>query len=111
MTYDNEITLIDLRYEDENGNPYLDSVGNNIAVETRSTYLCNVASASRAEFFQAATDSTKPAYVFTMHSYEYSNQERVEFGGKVYEVYRTYATGIEEIELHVRAAIGTKGGA
>lgn len=110
MTYDNEIILIELRYEDENGEPYLDAIGNNVAKKTQVTRLCNVAAASRSEFFNAATDSTKPAYVFTMHTYEYGNQERVEFNGKAYEVYRTYGVGVEEIELHVRAAIGTKAG-
>lgn len=106
MTYDNEITLIELSYEDENGEPYLDPVGNNIAVETSAKYLCNVKSASASEFYNAATDDIKPEYVFTMHQYEYSGQQQVEFKGNAFEVYRTYEVGIEEIELHVKAAVG-----
>lgn len=94
MTYDYELTLIQQTYGE-------DEIGNQIPVETTTTVLCGKKSASRSEFYNAAAAGLRPASIFVVHAYEYSDERLVEFEGARYRVLRTYATDIEEVELTV----------
>ncbi|WP_089610086.1 phage head closure protein [Dehalobacterium formicoaceticum] len=93
MTYDYELTLINQTYQQS------DSVGNQIPDETKTTVLCDVKSAGRSEFYNAAVVNFKPEKVFIMHGYEYNGERLVEFEGVRYHVIRTYQVDFEEIEL------------
>lgn len=91
--YDHELTLL--------GNGYIeDEIGNQIpSDEVPRNVLCKVNSVSRNEFYSAASSNLRPEVTFTIHKYEYEGESKVKFEGQQYSVIRTYATGIEEIEL------------
>ncbi|MED4783445.1 phage head closure protein [Brevibacillus choshinensis] len=94
MTYDYELTLI------LPGRVEQDEIGNEIPVDPiETTILCDLKSVSRSEFYNAAATGLRPELVFVIHKYEYNGERLVEFDGKRYNVLRTYATGIEELEL------------
>lgn len=90
--YNHELILISLEYVS-------DAIGNQIPTEIRQPILCKVDSIGRSEFYSAATSDLKPEIIFTIHKYEYQNQRKIEFENQQYSVLRTYAVGIEEIEL------------
>lgn len=90
--WQNELTLIKLTYS-------FDDIGNQIVEEVKTDIFCNVKSVSKNEFYNAATAGLKPSLVFIVHSYEYDNEEKVEFEGVKYTVIRTYVVNSEEIEL------------
>lgn len=92
MTYDNELVLISETITE-------DEIGNQIPTETRKNVLCNVKSVGRNEFYSASTAGLKPSLVFVIHSYEYSDEKKVEYDGTKYNVIRTYSTNFEEVEL------------
>lgn len=92
MAYDHELILIDQTY-------VKDEYGNQIPVPVRKSILCKVKSIGRNEFYSAAVAGLKPEIVFVIHAYEYEKEKKVEFEDDKYRVTRTYATGIEEIEL------------
>lgn len=92
MTYDNELTLINQTYTE-------DEIGNQIPVENETVVLCGLKSIGRTEFYNAAVAGLKPELIFVVHGYEYNGQTKVEFEGVRYKVIRTYSTGFEEVEL------------
>lgn len=104
--YRSALTLIKLSYEDENGDPYYDDVGNNIAVETRTDVLCAVQSISQGEFYNAAVTGLKPEKKFIIHPAEYHDEQDVEHEDKEYTVLRTYEADTERLELTVVRKIG-----
>lgn len=107
MTYDDELILRATEHlTDADGKPLLDADGNQLTRTVDTAVLCARRSAFQSEYFNAATGDLKPGYVFVVHQYEYSGQREVVHRGNVFEVYRTYETGIEEIELHTREVIG-----
>ncbi len=92
MTYDHELTLIGMMWEE-------DEIGVQVPVETETVILCGVKSVGRSEFYNAAVTGLKPALVFIVHGYEYSGEQTVKFDGKRYKVIRSYAVDFEELEL------------
>lgn|SRR5690625_1774187 len=92
MTYDHELELVKETY-------VTDDIGNQIPVEEKTEVYCNVKSIGRNEFYNASTSDLKPEIVFTIHGYEYDNQNKVIFEGIQYSVIRTYRVAFEEIEL------------
>ncbi|HWQ31101.1 MAG TPA: phage head closure protein [Negativicutes bacterium] len=92
MTYDYEVTLIKQIYTK-------DSNGNQIPAVTEDKFLCGKKSTSRSEFYNAAAAGLRPELILVVHAYEYAGQKAIIFEGIRYKVVRTYATGIEEVEL------------
>ena len=97
----NELTLIQeptITYDD---------IGNPIESEPIETIIfCEVNSISRNEFYNASMAGLKPSIVFTIHSYEYNDEEKIKFNEKDYKVMRTYLKNTEEIELTCEKVIG-----
>lgn len=90
--YNHELVLLSGGYTE-------DDLGNQIPATSRKTILCKRNSIGRNEFYNAATVNLRPEISFTIHMYEYEGESKVEFEGQQYSVLRTFATGIEEIEL------------
>lgn len=103
MTYDYELMLISslTTGKDENSDP--------ITIPIGTTILCGLNSVGRGEFYAAAAVQLRPELVFTIHAYEYSGQQLVEFEGVRYKVLRTYSTGFEELELTCQREVGGDG--
>jgi len=90
--YNNELELLREGYTE-------DELGNQIPSNIKRTILCKVNSIGRSEFYSAASSNLRPEIVFTIHKYEYENERKIVFEEQQYSVLRTYATGIEELEL------------
>lgn len=99
IMWQNELILISETFE-------FDDIGNQVPIESKKEIFCNVKSVSKNEFYNAATAGLKPSLVFIIHSYEYGNEEKVEFEGVVYNVIRTYIVNSEELELTCEKVIG-----
>lgn len=90
--YDYELILINETYVE-------DDIGNQIPGETETSILCKLKSITRNEFYNAVASGLRPELTFVIHKFEYDGQKKVKFEGNKYNVIRTYATGIEELEL------------
>lgn len=63
--------------------------------ETTSTVYCTVKSVGMNEFYRAKEYGLAPSIVFTLtDAADYAGQKFVTWNGKLYEVIRTYQTGL-----------------
>jgi len=92
MTFDHEVTLI------KEATVY-DDLGNPTKTEVKTPILCDLRSIGRNEFYSAAVQGMKPDIAFVIYSFEYDDQNIVEFEGKRYTVLRTYGSDWETVEL------------
>lgn len=81
---------------------------NELVVENKKEIFCKVKSISRNEFYKASAGGFKPSLIFVIHSFEYENEEKVEFDGIIYNVIRTYMANTEEIELTCEKVLGNE---
>lgn len=81
---------------------------NEMIIKNKKEVYCKVNSISRNEFYKASTGGFKPSLVFTVHLFEYENEEKVEFYGVTYNVIRTYMINTEEIELTCEKVLGNE---
>lgn len=86
-----------------------DAIGQYIPTEIEKQVFCDVRSVSRAEWFDAGRNGLHPEYVFTMFAPDYSDEKIIEYNGKRYGVYRTYAGRNEQLELYVESKGGLDG--
>lgn len=97
----NELTLIQ-----ESATTY-DDIGNPISSEPiEIVVFCKVNSISRNEFYNASMAGLKPSIIFTIHPYEYNDEEQIKFDEKDYKVMRTYLKNTEELELTCEKVTG-----
>ncbi|WPC09812.1 phage head closure protein [Globicatella sp. PHS-GS-PNBC-21-1553] len=83
-----------------------DEYGNQIEESTATNVLCKKKSITRQEFYQASVTDYKPALILIVHTFEYSGQEYIEFGGVRYRVIRTFESSFEETELVCEVIMG-----
>ena len=62
----------------------------------------------QSEFFKAGQYKIKPAKCFKIRQYEYKGEQKILFEDVMYEVYRTFDTKNEMIELYCEARSGGK---
>ena len=96
MTYDYELTLINITYSEN-------AMGDSIEIENTVDILCAVESVTQSEHYAAASNGMKPSIVFITNQHEYEKQQLVEFEGDRYRVTRTFKPSdpkyFETIEL------------
>jgi hypothetical protein len=69
---------------------------------SRRRVYCEVASATRSEYYTALNAGIAPEYVLKLAIMEdYQDEKLVEFRGKRYRISRTYLTGDGGIELTI----------
>lgn len=90
--YNHEVQLIKKTYT-------IDDDLNHDGTETFRTVLCKKLSVSQNEFYRAGQNGYKPSLMLVIHTYEYDDEQEVEFEGKRYKVIRTYEENYEELEL------------
>ena len=83
----------------------LDSIGQPTMTETTSSVICTVLADSRAEWVAAQQRSLSPAAVVKVFSRDFAGQHLAEFGGKRYEIYRTYPAD-DYVELYLGERVG-----
>ena len=70
---------------------------------------CRIRSVTRSEFFDAGREGFNPEFRADMFLYDYQGESLLRFEGKTYEIYRTYHTTNDTIELYVKRAGGANG--
>lgn len=84
-----------------------DSVGNQIATETKVPIPVETSSITRAEFFNAGELKLNPEMVVTTAAINYEGEEVIEIDSIRYAIYRTYRDkDSDEIELYLRKEAG-----
>lgn len=83
------------------------TAGEWVKQETRKKVYCNVRSATASEWFNGGRQGLNPDYTVTMFRPDYSGETTLELDGVRYQVYRTYETRNDLIELHVQREAGT----
>ena len=76
-----------------------DSDGYPTQTPTSETTWANVKSAKRSEFYAANANGIDVSIVFEVHLEDFSDQTEVEYNTKIYDVQRTYKTGLGTVEL------------
>lgn len=70
-----------------------DDVGNYKPVKTKRKVYANPFTVGRAEFSAAAQKGLKPEYSFQVNTIDYAGEEKAEYLGQEYDVYRTQQSG------------------
>lgn len=58
------------------------------------------------EFYQANAQGIKPEITFIVRASEYTNQVKIKYNNKYYNVIRVYNDGVDFVELTVEGIIG-----
>ena len=95
------LTLIRIDYS-------TDEIGNDRESTVETDVFCEVASASRAEFFSAAQAGLRPEYKFKIWAHEYGGQTKVRYDGREFEIYRTFKLH-DTIELYAKEVTANNG--
>lgn len=74
-------------------------IGDTVTVETSRTVYADKRSVRAAEFYQAHATGLRPEMMFVVRYDEYQGEPVLEYGGKRYNIIRTYSKNGEEIEL------------
>lgn len=81
-------------------------------VQTRTTekrkVFVNVSSINWQEWFEGGRNGLNPQYRFSMFSYDYQDENIIEYQSKEYTIYRTYRKSIDEIELYAELRKGNE---
>ena len=83
------------------------TIGEQIATETRTEVWAHLNSVSRSEWFAAGKNGLQPAIVAVTPIVNYSGEKLVDYAGKRYAIYRTYfRDDSDEIELYLEERAG-----
>lgn len=75
--------------------------------EEKREIFCDVRSITMTEWFEAGRSGiVHPEFIFVINRNEYDDEKIVEYRGKRYGVYRTYAAKNESLELYAEAKGG-----
>ena len=84
-----------------------DDIGNQVAIETKTTIPIEVRSISREEFFRAGEQKLNPELMVTTAAINYDGEELIEIDSVVYAIYRKYRdANSDDIELYLRKEVG-----
>ena len=83
MMMDNEITLIQITYKEND-------MGDKVKVEKKTDVLCEVESVTRSEFYNAAKLDLQPEVVFVVNRYDYEGQMELDYEGVRHDVIRSF---------------------
>lgn len=77
-----------------------DAEGYKTLAESRRMVYVDVQSAKRSEFYSARQTGDKIDIVFLVRAIDYDHETRIEYGGKNYDVVRSYTRAGEVYELN-----------
>ena len=72
----------------------------------KNKVFCQVVSVNQTEWYEGSRKGLNPQYRFTVFRYDYKGQERVEYNGEIYTIYRTYVDRNETIDLYTELKKG-----
>lgn len=82
-----------------------DEYGNQIVSTEEKEVYVQVESVSASEFFNAGESGHRPAFRFDVFQGDYDGQQRCEYDGRIYYIYRTYLRGCV-MELYAEERVG-----
>lgn len=82
----------------------VDEGGDTVQVETPRQVYANKKSIKQSEYYQALTVGLKPEVTFVIYSFEYSNERKLTYNTKPYNIIRTFEKG-DFIELICEAVV------
>lgn len=77
-----------------------DADGYKTPTESRREVFVDVQSAKRSEFYSARQTGDRIDIVFLVRALDYDHETRIEYGGKSYDVVRSYTRAGEVYELN-----------
>lgn len=98
LDWSEDVTLIGMACEP-------DSIGNQVPTETKSVVQGSKKELSMSEFYAAAQAGIRPTVELIVHSFEYDDQQAVEWRGHRYTVIRTYQRNADEVELYLERKV------
>lgn len=81
-----------------------------IPEEKERIIYCEVQSISRAEWYDAGRNGMKPQIKVITPRINYLGEEKAEYKGKVYAIYRTFFSKGDTIELYLEEKAGISNG-
>ena len=84
------------------------NVGSWAESETLKQVFADKKSIRQSEFYQAQATGLKPELMFIMRSIDYTNETRLKYNNKLYEIIRTHEKNGELIELVCQGIVGTE---
>lgn len=66
----------------------------------RHQVYVNVSSVTSQEWFEGGRNGLNPQLRFTLFQFDYTGEHIIEYSGKQYTIYRTYARSKDELELY-----------
>lgn len=84
----------------------LDALNQPKKTETSKTLVAELRSVSRSEYFQGRQGGLVPDLSFLVSVFDYDGETIAEYNGKRYEIYRTYETDDNYVELYAQVAGG-----
>lgn len=73
--------------------------GDKVPETIETPILCDVRSATRAEFYDYADNENRPEYIASINTCEFDNQKVALFRGNKYRITRTYKVDRDLMEL------------
>ena len=88
----------------------LDALNQPTKTETSKSAVAELRSVTRSEYFQGRQGGLVPDLSFLVSVFDYDGETAVEYNSKRYEVYRTYETDDNYVELYAQVAGGVTNG-
>lgn len=98
--FSDEAYLIDEDYAET------DKYGNYITTTKEQKIFCNVLGINRNEFYNAGNHGYKLAFNLIINDFEFSNQEKIRYKDKVYNIVRIYPLKNGVVELTLGERVG-----
>jgi SPP1 family predicted phage head-tail adaptor len=84
------------------------AIGDFVDTETTSTVFADKQSIRQSEFYQAYATGLRPEIMFVIRQIDYSNQPRLKWNNKYYNIIRTFDKDGELVELICEGIVGTE---
>jgi len=86
----------------------VNAIGDFIDTESTTTVFADKQSIRQSEFYQAYATGLRPELMFVIRQADYSNEPRLKWNNKYYNIIRTYEKDGEMVELICEGIVGTE---
>jgi len=86
----------------------INAIGDFVDTETTSTVFADKQSIRQSEFYQAYATGLRPEIMFVIRQIDYSNQPRLKWNSKYYNIIRSFDKDGELVELICEGIVGTE---
>ena len=86
----------------------INGIGDQVEVEASKQVFADKKHIRQSEFYQAMATGLKPELMFVIREIDYSNEPRLKYNNKYYNIIRTYSKNGELLELICEGIVGTE---